>query len=147
MAHHGSSDAGLAAELGILRPRVAIISVGAHNDYGHPRPDTIAALHEQPGLAVYRTDEVGRIVLDTSSRYAFQSDGAAFVRAGIPTLALNADNSSWNGIMRINGGAVLIGNSNALGSNIAANNTVVTGNGAALLLTNTVNVSEQLNLT
>ena len=59
VAHHGSSDPGLAAELGILRPRVAIISVGAHNDYGHPRADTLAALHERPGLAVYRTDESG----------------------------------------------------------------------------------------
>ena len=27
-----------------LRPRIAVISVGAHNDYGHPRADTLAAL-------------------------------------------------------------------------------------------------------
>lgn len=65
VAHHGSSDAGLADELRVLRPRVAVISVGAHNDYGHPRADTLAALRGRPGLAVYRTDEDGRVVLES----------------------------------------------------------------------------------
>src|SRR5262245_11472425 len=41
---------------------------------------------------------VGRIVFDTSTRYAFQSDGAAFIRAGIPTLDLNADDSRYEDI-------------------------------------------------
>ena len=68
VAHHGSSDPGLADELGVLRPRVAVISVGAHNDYGHPRADTLAALHGRPGLAVYRTDEHGRVVLESDGR-------------------------------------------------------------------------------
>ena len=49
VAHHGSSDPGLADELRVLRPRVAVISVGAHNDYGHPRADTLAALHARAG--------------------------------------------------------------------------------------------------
>ena len=68
VAHHGSSDPGLAEELRVLRPRVALISVGAHNDYGHPRADTLQALHARPGLAVYRTDESGRIVLQSDGR-------------------------------------------------------------------------------
>ena len=68
VAHHGSSDDGLADELRVLRPRVAVISVGAHNDYGHPRADTLAALRGEPGLAVYRTDENGRIVLESDGR-------------------------------------------------------------------------------
>ena len=68
VAHHGSSDEGLAAELRVLRPRVAVISVGAHNDYGHPRPDTLAALRGRHGVAVYRTDESGRIVLESDGR-------------------------------------------------------------------------------
>ncbi len=65
VAHHGSADDGLADELRVLRPRVAVISVGAHNDYGHPRAETLAALREQRGVAVYRTDEQGRIVLES----------------------------------------------------------------------------------
>ena len=68
VAHHGSSDAGLADELAVLRPRVAIISVGAHNDYGHPRADTLAALRARPGLRLYRTDRDGRVVLESDGR-------------------------------------------------------------------------------
>ncbi len=68
VAHHGSSDPGLAEELRVLRPRVAVISVGAHNDYGHPRADTLAALRARAGLDVYRTDESGRIVLESDGR-------------------------------------------------------------------------------
>ncbi len=68
VAHHGSADDGLADELRILRPRVAVISVGAHNDYGHPRAETLAALREQRRLTVYRTDEQGRIVLESDGR-------------------------------------------------------------------------------
>ncbi len=68
VAHHGSSDPGLADELGVLRPRVAVISVGAHNDYDHPRADTLAALHGRPGLTVFRTDVHGRVVLESDGR-------------------------------------------------------------------------------
>lgn len=68
VAHHGSSDPGLADELRVLRPRVAVISVGAHNDYGHPRADTMAALRARVGLAVYRTDERGTVVLESDGR-------------------------------------------------------------------------------
>ena len=65
VAHHGSSDPGLADELRALRPQVAVISVGAQNDYGHPRGDTLAALGARRGLRVFRTDEDGRIVLES----------------------------------------------------------------------------------
>lgn len=68
VAHHGSSDDGLADQLGVLRPRIAVISVGADNDFGHPRPDTLSALHDRAGLAVYRTDENGRVVLESDGR-------------------------------------------------------------------------------
>ncbi len=65
IAHHGSEDAGLSAELEVLRPRIAVISCGRNNDYGHPRPETLAALEAAPGLAVYRTDEDGRVVVES----------------------------------------------------------------------------------
>jgi competence protein ComEC len=65
VAHHGSEDAGLASELHDLRPRVAVISCGRNNGYGHPRPETVAALEGSPGLAVYRTDQDGRVVVES----------------------------------------------------------------------------------
>ena len=65
VAHHGSADPGLATELRELRPAVAVISCGRDNDYGHPTPSTLAALRESPGLRLYRTDEHGRVVLES----------------------------------------------------------------------------------
>lgn len=68
VAHHGSADAGLPALLTRLRPSVAVISVGNGNDYGHPRPETIAQLEASPGLDLYRTDVDGRVVIESDGR-------------------------------------------------------------------------------
>ncbi len=65
VAHHGSDDPGLARLLEQIHPRLAVISVGANNDYGHPTASTIATLAEAPGLAVYRTDQDGRVVVES----------------------------------------------------------------------------------
>lgn len=65
VAHHGSEDAGLDSLLDLVRPRVAVISVGRGNDYGHPAPSTISTLSNYPGLAVYRTDEDGRVTVES----------------------------------------------------------------------------------
>jgi len=68
VAHHGSADPGLEDELRELRPTVAVISCGEGNDYGHPRPETLAALRASPGLTVHRTDTEGRIVVESDGR-------------------------------------------------------------------------------
>ncbi len=43
-------------------------------------------------------DELGAGTFDQSLRYAFQSDGAPFILAGIPTLDLNADDTKYEDI-------------------------------------------------
>ncbi|MEO8290626.1 MAG: MBL fold metallo-hydrolase [Gaiellaceae bacterium] len=68
VAHHGSSDAGLDDLLRLVRPRIALISVGAGNDYGHPAPATLAALERFGGLSVYRTDEDGRVTIESDGK-------------------------------------------------------------------------------
>ena len=68
VAHHGSGDPGLADELRILRPEIAVVSVGSGNDYGHPRPETLAALASVPELRLYRTDVDGRVVIESDGR-------------------------------------------------------------------------------
>ncbi len=68
VAHHGSRDDGLGRLLERLRARVAVISVGSGNDYGHPTPSTLAALEQAPGLALYRTDRDGAVVVETDGR-------------------------------------------------------------------------------
>jgi competence protein ComEC len=68
VAHHGSRYASGARFLRAVRPRVAVISAGAGNEYGHPAPITLARLGRL-GAAVYRTDLDGDVTVET--------DGAA----------------------------------------------------------------------
>jgi competence protein ComEC len=61
VAHHGSAYQ--APELlSAVRPRVALISAGADNDYGHPAPSTLRALR-RAGTLVGRTDRDGTLVV------------------------------------------------------------------------------------
>jgi competence protein ComEC len=64
VGHHGSSTSSSAAFLAAVSPRLAVISVGALNKYGHPSGDVIQALH-RVGAEVLRTDEAGTIVIRT----------------------------------------------------------------------------------
>ncbi|WP_435808296.1 ComEC/Rec2 family competence protein [Streptomyces afghaniensis] len=61
VAHHGSAyqDPGLT---GRAAPRLALISCGAGNSYGHPAPGTVAALHAG-GAVVLRTDRDGALAV------------------------------------------------------------------------------------
>jgi competence protein ComEC len=68
VAHHGSADPGLPDELAELRPEIAVISAGRDNTYGHPTPETLAALSAVSGLAVYRTDSHGRVVVESDGQ-------------------------------------------------------------------------------
>ncbi len=63
VAHHGSDDAGLGALLERALPRLAVISVGEDNPYGHPTPGTLRTL-AQHNVPTLRTDEVGDITID-----------------------------------------------------------------------------------
>jgi competence protein ComEC len=65
VAHHGSDDAGLGGLLDRTRPKLAVISVGADNPYGHPTPGTLATLAAH-GVPVLRTDRDGTVVIDVS---------------------------------------------------------------------------------
>jgi competence protein ComEC len=65
VAHHGSADPGLERLLQAVRPRIALISVGNGNDYGHPAPSTLATLAARAGLEVHRTDLDGAIAVES----------------------------------------------------------------------------------
>jgi competence protein ComEC len=69
VAHHGSRRSSSMAFLNVVRPAVAIISVGASNPYGHPHQETLDRL-SAVGAAIYRTDLQGTIQV--------QSDGATY---------------------------------------------------------------------
>jgi competence protein ComEC len=65
VSHHGSNDPGLPGLLDRLKPQVAAIEVGADNTYGHPTPQTLAAL-KAAVAHVYRTDRDGTVKLTVS---------------------------------------------------------------------------------
>ncbi|HSD78764.1 MAG TPA: hypothetical protein VLA98_15220, partial [Solirubrobacteraceae bacterium] len=67
VSHHGSADPGLPAILDRVRPRVAVVSVGRDNGYGHPVPATLRALAGS-GAAVHRTDREGTVQLEPAGR-------------------------------------------------------------------------------
>jgi competence protein ComEC len=59
--HHGAASAYAVPLVQAVRPSAAVISVGAQNRYGHPTPETLAALGRVP---TYRTDRDGTVELD-----------------------------------------------------------------------------------
>jgi competence protein ComEC len=61
VAHHGSASQDPALLRG-LGARLAVISVGAENDYGHPAPSLMALLRDAR-VRVARTDEGGDIAV------------------------------------------------------------------------------------
>nr|WP_028806506.1 ComEC/Rec2 family competence protein [Streptomyces sp. 303MFCol5.2] len=65
VAHHGSAyqDPDL---IRAVAPRLALISCGADNPYGHPAPSTVAALRAG-GAAVLRTDRDGALAVVTGT--------------------------------------------------------------------------------
>ena len=56
--HHGAATPHGVALVDAVRPEVALISVGAGNRYGHPTPETLAALS---GVTTFRTDRDGTV--------------------------------------------------------------------------------------
>jgi competence protein ComEC len=60
--HHGSDDSTSQALLEKITPDVCIISVGAHNRYGHPGEGALERLTVS-GAEIYRTDHSGHVTL------------------------------------------------------------------------------------
>lgn len=63
VAHHGSKYSTGDEFLDAVSPDQAIISVGAHNVYGHPSPETLERLKNH-NVEILRTDEKGDIIYE-----------------------------------------------------------------------------------
>ena len=74
VSHHGSKNATSAEFLGLVRPRIAVISCGRKNSYGHPHEETMERLDEA-GAKVLRTDELGAIIFTLSPSVGVQVGG------------------------------------------------------------------------
>ncbi|MEZ5401490.1 MAG: ComEC/Rec2 family competence protein [Bryobacteraceae bacterium] len=75
VAHHGSKTSTTQEFLEAARPKWAIVSDGADNQFGHPHPDTVARLREH-GVAVLRTDDAGLIRMRTDGHRWLFARGA-----------------------------------------------------------------------
>jgi competence protein ComEC len=64
VAHHGSRSSTTPLLLEKIRPRVALISCGEHNSYGHPAEEVLDRLRES-GAHVFRTDRDGAVRITT----------------------------------------------------------------------------------
>ena len=62
VGHHGSHGATGPDFLREIHPTAAVVSVGAHNTYGHPAPETLHRL-EDAGVDVWRTDVDGSVTV------------------------------------------------------------------------------------
>ena len=74
--HHGSKHS-LPSYFAAVAPQVALISVGLHNDFGHPSGETLGAL-AQIGVRVLRTDLGGDISasIDRNGTVAYREEHA-----------------------------------------------------------------------
>jgi len=62
IAHNGSTTSTTPELLAAVHPKLAVISVGARNTFGHPRREVLQRLSDS-GVAVYRTDMNGAVTL------------------------------------------------------------------------------------
>jgi competence protein ComEC len=62
VGHHGSSTSSTQDFIDAVSPRVALVSVGMANSYGHPSPDVMQRLLDA-GATVLRTDQLGSLIL------------------------------------------------------------------------------------
>lgn len=67
LAHHGSRDGTDAPWLDLVRPELAVASLGQDNEYGHPHPEALALLAGR-GIPLLRTDRDGTVTIESDGR-------------------------------------------------------------------------------
>ncbi|PYQ23388.1 MAG: DNA internalization-related competence protein ComEC/Rec2 [Acidobacteria bacterium] len=68
--HHGSRSSSSARFLASVSPRVAVVSVGHANRFGHPHPEVVAR-YARAGVWLLRTDRDGTITVSTDGERIF----------------------------------------------------------------------------
>lgn len=81
VAHHGSAKQDPELIQG-LSPRLALISVGTNNDYGHPAPSALHLL-QQTGTMIKRTDQEGDLAVVASDTGTLGVSGRGHPRPGM----------------------------------------------------------------
>lgn len=67
VGHHGSNTSSSPAFLKAVSPEIAIVSVGANNDYHHPHPSTLKK-YANAKINLFRTDLNGTVTLTSDGK-------------------------------------------------------------------------------
>lgn len=70
VGHHGSETSTGADFIKRVSPKVAVISVGKYNDYGHPHKEVVQRLLNR-GTTVLRTDRDGTVIVATDGQQIY----------------------------------------------------------------------------
>ena len=86
MPHHGSRSSSSAGFVAAARPRVAFVSAGRANRFGHPVP-AVVRRYREAGAQVFRTDRDGAITFATDGRIArFATMSGRYLEVRVPPL-------------------------------------------------------------
>jgi len=84
VAHHGSNTSTTGEFLAAVHPRLALVSVGANNSYGHPDVEVLQRLGAA-GVPTLRTDLAGTIIVRTDgTRLEVEARGEHWTLDGPP---------------------------------------------------------------
>ncbi|MFZ5480400.1 MAG: ComEC/Rec2 family competence protein [Myxococcota bacterium] len=96
VAHHGSNHSSTSGFLADVKPKIALVSVGRDNRYGHPGDETLERL-QHAGATVYRTDLSGQITIRSSEKgldvQVARPDGAVVAAQAAPEGAAAGDST------------------------------------------------------
>jgi competence protein ComEC len=62
--HHGSRSSSTPEFVGALQPRIAVVSAGRGNRFGHPA-QAVLDRYRRAGAAMFRTDRDGAVTVET----------------------------------------------------------------------------------
>lgn len=85
LPHHGSRNGTDERWLELVRPELAVASMGRNNEFGHPHPETLRLL-SRDRIPLLRTDQLGTIALESDGR-TWSVIRPAMARRGRPTQA------------------------------------------------------------
>ncbi len=93
VGHHGSRTSTSREWLSAVRPKVAVISAGRGNRYGHPHADVVDRLEAAEVPVVWRTDRKGSLCIEIRRDGAWRIDreSAWFAPTGRDSVAWHGD--------------------------------------------------------
>lgn len=93
IGHHGSSSSTSSVFLNAVHPKDAIISVGKNNKYGHPTAEILGLLKSH-NINVYRTDEVGTIVITSDGINYTINKNKSVIESNAPPVVIEDQNNN-----------------------------------------------------